>query len=59
MEHLTEVISSLRKFLDDRTAMMQAMYRDDVRQDFLMKEKLQSIDETGGVTVQPLSLIHI
>ena len=55
MEHLTEVISSLRKFLDDRTAMMQAMYRDDVRQDFLMKEKLQSIDETGGVTVQPIS----
>ena len=55
MEHLTEVLLGLKKFLDNRTAMMQAMYREDVRQDFLMKEKLQSIDETGGVKVQPIS----
>jgi len=55
MEHLTEVIISLSKFLDNRTAMMQAMYKEDVHRDFLMKEKLQSIDETGGVKVQPVS----
>ena len=55
MEHLTEVILSLSKFLDNRTAMMQAMYKEDVHRDFLMKEKLQSIDETGGVKVQPVS----
>ena len=54
MENLTEVIASLSKFLDNRTAMMQAMYREDVHRDFLMQEKLQSLDETGGVTVQPV-----
>ena len=27
MEHLTEVLLGLKKFLDSRTAMMQAMYR--------------------------------
>ena len=54
MEHLTNVITGLSKFLEDRTIMMQAMYKEDVHRDFLMKEKLQSLDETGGVQVQPV-----
>ena len=49
------ILASLTKFLDSRTSMMKAMYQEDVRRDFLMKEKLQSLDETGGVTVQPVS----
>ncbi len=49
------ILASLTKFLDSRTAMMKAMYQEDVRRDFLMREKLQSLDETGGVTVQPVS----
>ena len=41
MEHLTEVLLGLKKFLDNRTAMMQAMYREDVRQDFLKRNYSQ------------------
>ena len=37
------ILASLTKFLDSRTSMMKAMYQEDVRRDFLMKEKLSLI----------------
>lgn len=52
---LVENIRGLSNLLNNRTAMMKMMYRQDVRQDFLMKEKLQELDDTGGVQVQPIA----
>ena len=52
--YLYESLGGLSDFLENRTAMMQAMYSEDVRRDFLLREKLQSLDEVGGPTVQPV-----
>ena len=54
-EQLLDQGSGLLGMVDDRNAMLKAMWRQDVFQDFLLAEKLQSLDDTGGLDVQPIS----
>ena len=54
-EQLLDQGSGLLGMVDDRNAMLKAMLRQDVFQDFLLAEKLQSLDDTGGLDVQPIS----
>ena len=54
-EQLLDQGSGLLGMVDDRNAMLKAMWRQDVFQDFLLAEKLQSLDDTGGLNVQPIS----
>ena len=54
-EQLLDQGSGLLGMVDNRNAMLKAMWRQDVFQDFLLAEKLQSLDDTGGLDVQPIS----
>ena len=54
-EQLLDQGSGLLGMVEDRNAILKAMWRQDVFQDFLLAEKLQSLDDTGGLDVQPIS----
>lgn len=54
-EQLLDQGSGLLGMVEDRNAILKAMWRQDVFQDFLLSEKLQSLDDTGGLDVQPIS----
>ena len=54
-EQLLDQGSGLLDLVENRNAVLKAMWRQDVFQDFLLAEKLQSLDDTGGLNVQPIS----
>ena len=54
-EQLLDQGSGLLGLVENRNAVLKAMWRQDVFQDFLLAEKLQSLDDTGGLDVQPIS----
>ena len=54
-EQLLDQGTGLLGLIEDRNRLLKSMYRQDLFQDFLLAEKLQSLDDTGGLDVQPIS----
>ena len=54
-EQLLDQGTGLLGMVEDRNRLLKSMYRQDLFQDFLLAEKLQSLDDTGGLDVQPIS----
>ena len=54
-EQLLDQGTGLLGLVQDRNRLLKSMYRQDLFQDFLLAEKLQSLDDTGGLDVQPIS----
>lgn len=54
IEHLTEKLEGLQEFLEDRNAILKAMWREDLYEDFLLKESMQDLDDVGGMHVEPI-----
>ena len=54
-EQLLDQGTGLLGLVEDRNRLLKSMYRQDLFQDFLLAEKLQSLDDTGGLDVQPIS----
>ena len=54
-EQLLDQGTGLLGLVQDRNRLLRSMYRQDLFQDFLLAEKLQSLDDAGGLDVQPIS----
>ena len=54
LENLDENIGGLKGLLEDRNKLLNAMFREDQYDDFLLAEKLQSMGDTAGLNVQPV-----
>ena len=54
LEHLDDNINGLVGLLDDRNTLLNFMFKEDQYKDFLMAEKLQSMEDAAGLNVQPV-----
>ena len=55
IEQLTNTLDGLKDFIEDRNAILHAMWKEDSYNDFLYTEKLQDLDDVGGLHVDPIS----
>ncbi len=55
IEQLTNTLDGLKDFIEDRNTILHAMWKEDSYNDFLYTEKLQDLDDVGGLHVDPIS----
>ena len=54
IDTLLEVVLDTRRLVEDHTALLEMMFREDKYKDFLLAEKLQDLSDTAGLDVQPI-----
>ncbi len=54
IDTLLEVVLDTRRLVEDHTALLEMMFREDKYKDFLLAEKLQDLSDTSGLDVQPI-----
>ena len=55
LRELNAKFEGLTKLLEDRTLILKMLMRKEMREDFLLKERLQSLDEVGGYDVKSMN----
>ena len=54
-ENLNEKFEGLAELLNDRNLLLKLLMRKEMREDFLLSERLQSLDEVGGYDVKSMN----
>lgn len=54
LEHLDDNINGIKNLIEDRNKLLGFWFKEDQYDDFLLAEKLQSMQDTAGLNVQPV-----
>ena len=55
LRNLNAKFEGLTELLEDRNLILKMLMRKEMREDFLLKERLQSLDEVGGYDVKSMN----